>query len=101
MLSRTLRIRWLILAVLLGAPALGRWAWWSRGQLHPDGLARGRAAYERGDWKQAASLARERLKVAGDDPDGLRLLARASARLGRDDSAAWLYQRLGEPALQV
>jgi tetratricopeptide (TPR) repeat protein len=94
-------IRWLMLAVLLGTPALGGWAWWSRARLLPDGLARGRAAYERGDWEQAASLARERLRVAGDDPEGLRLLARASARLGRDDSAATLYQRLGESALQV
>src|SRR5262245_5619183 len=97
----TLRIRWLMLAVLLATPALGGWAWWSRGRLLPDGLSRGRVAYERGDWERAANLARERLKVAGDDPEGLRLLARASARLGRDDSAMSLYQRLGEPALQV
>jgi tetratricopeptide (TPR) repeat protein len=90
-----------MLAALLVTPALGGWAWWARGRLVPDALARGRAAYERGDWEQAGGLARERLKVAGDDPEGLRLLARASARLARDDVAAALYKRLGEPALQV
>src|SRR3954467_3227937 len=73
-----LPIRWLMLAVLLGTPALGGWAWWSRGRLLPDDLARGRAAYDRGDWDLAAGLARERLKGARDDPEGLRLLARAS-----------------------
>jgi tetratricopeptide (TPR) repeat protein len=96
-----LPIRWLMLAVLLGAPALGGWAWWSRGRLRPDGLAEGRAAYERGDWERAASLARERLKGAADEPEGLRLLGRALVRQGRDDSAALVYKRLGEPALSA
>src|SRR5579885_208564 len=62
-------IRWLMLVVLQGTPALGGWAWWSRGHRSADALARGRAAYDRGDWEEAARLARERLKVARDDPE--------------------------------
>jgi tetratricopeptide (TPR) repeat protein len=101
MRRRVSPIRWLMLALLLGTPALGGWAWWSRGHLAPDALARGRAAYDRDDWEEAARLARERLKLARDDAEGLRLLARASVRLGRDDFASGLYQRLGESALQA
>ena len=41
----------------------------------------------------AADLARETLAVRKDDRDALRLLARASARLGREDAAMAIYQR--------
>ncbi len=63
-------------------------AWWSRSGRTPTRSARGRAAYDRGDWEAAADLARARLKAEGGDRDGVRLLARAAARLGRDDLAA-------------
>jgi tetratricopeptide (TPR) repeat protein len=95
------RIRWLLLALALSTPALGGWAWWVRGRTRLDELARGRAAYDVGDWEGAASLARERLRRLKDDPEGLRLLARASARLGRDDAVVSLYKRLGQETLQV
>ncbi|MDR3637915.1 MAG: multiheme c-type cytochrome [Isosphaeraceae bacterium] len=55
----------------------------------------GRAAYERGDLSTAFALASSRLKAAPGDRDALRLLARAAARQGRDDTARILYTRLG------
>jgi tetratricopeptide (TPR) repeat protein len=64
-------------------------------------VARGRAAYDRGEWQAAADLASERLKAAKDDPDGIRLMARASIRLGRDALAASLYRRLEESTYQA
>jgi tetratricopeptide (TPR) repeat protein len=61
-----------------------------------DPIAEAKAAYRRGDWSQAARIARERLLVDRDNLDAIRQLARANARLGNDDSAVALYQnRLG------
>src|SRR4051794_15758589 len=40
-------------------------------------LSRARAAYERGDWGEAATLAAAHLKRDGGDPEALRLMARA------------------------
>jgi len=79
------------LATILAGGGLG-WAW-----VRPsaDPVRRGRNAYARGDWEAAARLARARLKVVSDDVAALRLLARASVRLGRDSSAMAVYHRLG------
>jgi Tfp pilus assembly protein PilF len=52
-------------------------------------------AYARGDWNEASALAAKRLKLRPRDRDALRLLARASGRLGRDESAQALFRRLG------
>lgn len=60
--------------------------------------ARGSEAYERRDWGGSAALARERLKTAPADPAALRLLARSSARLGRDDVARNVYARVNAAA---
>jgi tetratricopeptide (TPR) repeat protein len=87
--------------MLLGTPVLGIWTWWSRVRQPPDLVARGRAAYDREDWGAAMDLARQRLRVARNDPDALRLLARASFRHQRDDAAMSIYDRLGASALQV
>ena len=46
------------------------------------------------------AVARGRLKRAPDDRQALRLLARATARLGRDGQANALFARLGSSALQ-
>ena len=89
-----------LLALLLGATALGGWAWWSWGRQPADALARGWRAYRRGEWDEAARQARQRLKSAAQDPEGLRLLARASLRQGRDALGMSLYQRLGDDGLQ-
>jgi len=68
---------------------------WLRVQPSAEPVRRGLDAYTRGEWEAAAALARVRLKSAGDDVAALRLLARASVRLGRDSSAMSIYQRLG------
>jgi tetratricopeptide (TPR) repeat protein len=60
-----------------------------------DPLARGRAAYARGSYHEAAALARERLHDAPRDREALRLVARASARLRQDRAVESLYSRLG------
>ena len=57
---------WSARSRLLGAGALA-WAW---PRLFPAPLEQARAAYERGDWPAAASLARETLKTKPGDRDG-------------------------------
>ncbi len=80
-------------AALLAATACGI-ALWSATLRTPTDLA-GQAAhaYTAGDWGAAAKLARQALAVRKEDPITLRLLARASARLGRDTAAMTIYQR--------
>jgi tetratricopeptide (TPR) repeat protein len=50
-------------------------------------------AYQARQWSDAAKLARNTLAGRKDDAEALRVLARASARLGRDDIATSIYQR--------
>ena len=64
-------------------------------------LASGRSAYDREAWEAAADHAREALKTAPSSSEAVRLLARSSARLGRDDSALALFGRLGPDDLQA
>jgi tetratricopeptide (TPR) repeat protein len=63
-------------------------------------LARGRAAYERGDWAESDKAAREVLKTDPKNQGALQLLARSLARSGRDERAIEVYQRLGPSALE-
>ena len=87
-----------IALVLFGLVALGvvtkgvarTWPRWFSSPVVP-----GYQAYDRGDWDGAFKVAREYLKTKPDDLESLRLLARASARLGRDDSARAIFTRLG------
>jgi tetratricopeptide (TPR) repeat protein len=65
----------------------------ARPRLFPDPLAHGRRAYDRSDWSAAARSAREVLSVRTSDPAALRLLARSSIQLGRDDVALGIYTR--------
>jgi tetratricopeptide (TPR) repeat protein len=94
------RGRWLgtiALAILL--TGLGLWGFWvERSSVSVKG---GTVAYDRGEWETAAGLARARLKVKANDVDALRLLARASVRLGHDDAARALYRRLGSQRMLV
>jgi tetratricopeptide (TPR) repeat protein len=65
-------------------------------------MADAAAAYQKGDWERAADLSRQSLKTAGNDPELLRIYARASARLERDATAGAIYQdRLGAARLQT
>jgi tetratricopeptide (TPR) repeat protein len=72
---------------------------WSAFRRGTDLLARSRSAYARGDWSQAAELARLRLKAVPEDTDALRMLARSAARLGEDARANRLFARIGSDAL--
>src|SRR5439155_5319352 len=78
-------------------------AWWGVGRLwHRDvPLASGRSAYDHGNWEEAAGRARDTLKEVPADAGAARLLARSSARLGRDDSALALFRRLGPDDLEA
>ena len=58
-------------------------------------LARGTTAYDRGDWRGALEEGRKLLKATPDNRPALRLMACASARLGRDAQTEALYLRLG------
>ena len=93
--------KWLVLAVVLGGSLLaGGWGW-SRYRHASDPSSRAQEAYSRGDWEAAADRARLRLKAVADDPEGLRILARSSIRLGRDASAMGIYQRIGPSGMQA
>ncbi len=86
-----------VLAVSLGVAGL----WWAWSWLAPGPVARGVAAYDRGDWNEAARLAQQRLAVATDDRGALRLLARAAVRQGRFPDAQSIYNRLDPSDLDV
>src|SRR5438105_185653 len=87
------RTRWGIILALVAVVGAGLVL--ARSSLFLGTLDRGRAAYDRGDWRTASSLAAARLKEAPADRDALVLLARATARQDRHDSARSLYSRLG------
>src|SRR5438477_6315125 len=78
------------LLALVGC-GIGLLAVWPR--LLPDPLTQGRRAYDRGDWVAAAQSAREALKIREGDPAALRLLARSSVQMGRDEPAIVIYTR--------
>ncbi len=61
----------------------------------------GWAEFKRGEWDKAAATARARLKTKPADTDAVRLLARSSVRLGRDDAARSLFRRLGPEAMEA
>ncbi|MDX2038614.1 MAG: multiheme c-type cytochrome [Isosphaeraceae bacterium] len=75
--------------------ALMRFSWKSNSDVGATALRAAAEAYRRGDWETARRAATERLVVDRDDLTAIRILARASARLGRVDSARSLYSRLG------
>jgi tetratricopeptide (TPR) repeat protein len=80
--------------------ALQRWA---AGWMISDStvLAEAAAAYRARDWQRAADLTRPMLKSKTDNPEALRLYARASARLGHDTAAAVIYaSRLGRSEME-
>ena len=90
--DRSLRIVIRGVALLLVLLLAG--TWWGRSRISFDPLAQGHEAYARGEWDRAASLARERLRIRRDDTLAFRLLARASARSGRDEAARALYAQI-------
>jgi len=80
--------------------ALGGLGWgWFR--IKPSSIGDAVAAYGRGDWLAASTLAQKRLENAKDDPEALRILARASARSSRYPAARAAYARLGADVLEA
>jgi hypothetical protein len=75
-------------AVALLAVGVVVWAW---PRIFPDPLESGRSAYERRDWPASARRALEVLRVKPGDREALRLLARASGRMGQDDTSSGIY----------
>ena len=80
---------------------LGAVAWRAMPLGGPTPLQLGQAAYDNGDLAKAGDQARAILENDRDNPDAIRLLARATARLGRDGSSAALYQRLDPKTLEA
>ena len=91
--KRSRRVWWLaaIVAALVGSGAA---LWWRQSRRLPATLAEGISAYSQGDWDRSALLARERLRLAADDPEALQLSARSAARQNRDQQAIAIYSRL-------
>ncbi len=88
------------IAALVVLVALGLTAAWRRSPAS-DLVAQARGAYDKGDWVQAATLAQRQLRSMGNDSEALRILARASLRLSRDETATAIYKdRLGAERMQ-
>jgi tetratricopeptide (TPR) repeat protein len=62
-----------------------------------DPLERGLDSYKQGHWSAAADSARQRLTIDRDDLRAIRLLARSSVHLRRDQTAAVLFGKLFAP----
>jgi len=86
------RRRVALIGLALGFVALALGVYFGIGQ-SADPVLEAEKAYQKGDWNRAAMLSRERLKIVADDTEALRLLARSSARLGKEDSAIALYEK--------
>ncbi len=86
-----------LILLVIGVSALAL-AW---RRLAPSPLKAGVEAYERRDWSKAAGLAAVRLQAAPNDREALRLLARATFRLGRDEQARGLYRTLDPRVFQA
>ena len=80
-----------VIILLLGG---GGAVLWGRMHLFPSLDSEASAAYARGEWARAASLAQRRLKEAPLDPMALRWAARAAARQDQDRKAIAIYNRL-------
>jgi tetratricopeptide (TPR) repeat protein len=88
-------------AAALILTAIGVTVTWAGARWAADPLAEGRAAYERRDYRRASTLARDRLKAEPENSEAVRLLARATAREGRDKMALDLFQRLDSGRYQA
>lgn len=86
----------LLLLALMAVSAGAAWFHFSR-PAEPGARAQG--AYDARDWETAATLSRDLARTSPRDTSSLKLLARSSARLGRDDVARNLYSRL-DPSLR-
>jgi predicted CXXCH cytochrome family protein len=89
-------------AALLVVTACAVGLWHAGSRRHSNPLSRAARAYAEGRWAAAAELVRQVLSSRKDDATALRLLARSSVRLGRDDAAIAIYtRRLEEKAMEA
>jgi tetratricopeptide (TPR) repeat protein len=94
--------RWAWLVCLLGVLTCACLAAWVAMRRHGvAALDQGERAYQLRDWSRAALVARAALKEHPSDHSALRLLARASARLGKDELAETIYRRMGAQAMEA
>jgi tetratricopeptide (TPR) repeat protein len=93
-LGRGHRRAWLIAAAVVVCAGGAAGLLWGKSWLFPGPLARAETAYARGKFAEAERLARRRVKEAPHDEDALRLAARATARLDRDQAAVSSYARV-------
>ena len=96
-------VRWrggLALVVALVGVLIGLGLWYAWPRVFPNLVAQGIAAYGRDDWREASLKANQQLDRTPHDRQALRLLARASARLGYDAEAQAIYRRLGSTDMQ-
>jgi tetratricopeptide (TPR) repeat protein len=94
------RRTWVVVGVIgmLSCACLAAWRLGRPGAR--DFLAEAHEAYRQRNWVRAEEAARTTLRTRPDDLSSLRLLARASARLGKDETAQALYRRLGTEAME-
>lgn len=85
--------------VLVGLCGLGFWQFWRTRE--PGEIERAQATYRKGDWAKAAAHAVNHLLKERDDPEALRLLARSSARQGRDAPALTYYARVASDRMEA
>ena len=64
-------------------------------------LEQAKLSYGRGDWNQSAESARLVLRARPSETAALRILARSSARVGKDETAEAIYRRLGTGAMEA
>jgi tetratricopeptide (TPR) repeat protein len=88
----------LIAIMVVAVAGLVAWMW---PRLFPSPLEKAQAAYEQGNWSAAATMARGILRERPGDVAALRLLARTQGRIGRDESAQELFNRVSDHAMQA
>ena len=87
----------ILLVVVAGAAAF----FGGRVLLKSDPLDLAREAYQKGDYERSAELARKQLEAKPGDPDGIRAMARALARIGKLDSSLRLYTKVKTETFEV
>jgi tetratricopeptide (TPR) repeat protein len=90
-----------VVAAILAAVGMSAGLVWAWPRLAQTPLERARHAYARGDWGRTANYARAFLNQQSNDPLAWRLLARAEARLGRDEQALAAFEGLGAEVMDA
>jgi Tetratricopeptide repeat/Cytochrome c554 and c-prime len=89
---------WVCVASLL-LVGLGFWRFWTTRE--PGELELAEAAYLKGDWAGASARAVSHLLKDREDPQAVRLLARAYARGGRDAPALTFYAQVAPDRMEA